>query len=112
MSTAVAKILDKLKRCGCLTAMDIANILAVSPATVSEWNTSSALPHPKTQLILSDLCYVVERLAEFYSPEEARLWLHAGHRLLGGFRAVDLIGEDRADKVLAVIESLNESALT
>ncbi len=112
MSTAVATILDNLKRRGCLTAMDVANILAVSLATVSGWSTDSALPHPKTQLVLSDLRYVVERLAESYSPEETRLWLYAGHRLLGGFRAIDLIGEDRADEVLAVIENVGESVFT
>jgi len=33
------------------------------------WNS---IPHPKTQLLISDLRYVVDRLAEFYSPDETR----------------------------------------
>ena len=112
MSTAVAKILDDLKERGGLKGMDVANIAAVSPATVSRWSAGSAFPHPKTQLVISDLRYVVDRLAEFYSPDETRMWLYSKHRLLNGARAIDLIHEGRADEVLAVIESLSEAAYT
>ena len=72
---AVAKILEDLRERGGLKGMDVANIAAVSPATVSRWSSGSAFPHPKTQLVISDLRYVVDRLAEFYSPEETRIWL-------------------------------------
>lgn len=112
MSTAVAKILDDLKERGGLKGMDVANIAAVSPATVSRWSAGSAFPHPKTQLVISDLRYVVDRLAEFYSPDETRMWLYSKHRLLNGARAIDLIHEGRTDEVLAVIESLSEAAYT
>ena len=112
MPTAVAKILDDLKERGGLKGMDVANIAAVSPATVSRWSAGSAFPHPKTQLVISDLRYVVDRLAEFYSPDETRMWLYSKHRLLNGARAIDLIHEGRADEVLAVIESLSEATYT
>jgi uncharacterized protein (DUF2384 family) len=92
--------------------MDVANIATVSPATVSRWTSGKAFPHPKTQLLISDLRYVVDRLAEFYSPEEARLWLYAKHRLLNGERPIDLIHAGRADEVLSVIESLDASTYT
>lgn len=112
MSSAVAKILDDLRERGGLKGMDVANVASVSPATVSRWTAGKALPHPKTQLLISDLRYIVDRLADFYTPEETRIWLYAKHRLLNGERAIDLIHQGLADKVLAVIESLDEGTYT
>jgi transcriptional regulator with XRE-family HTH domain len=112
MASAVAKIIDDLRDRGGLKGTDIANIAEVSPATVSRWTSGKASPHPKTQLVISDLRYVVDRLAEFYTPEETRLWLYSKHRLLEGQRAIDLINQCQADKVLSVIESLDEGTFT
>jgi hypothetical protein len=112
MSGAVSKILDDLRERGGLKGMDVANITSVSPATVSRWTAGKAFPHPKTQLVISDLRYVVDRLAEFYSPEETRLWLYSKHQLLNGERPIDLIHDNRADEVLTVIESLSEGTYT
>ena len=112
MANAVSTIIDTLRRRGGLRGTDVANIAAVSPATVSRWTSGAAFPHPKTQLLISDLRYVVDRLAEFYDPQETRLWLYAKHRLLGGERAIDFIHGGRADEVLAVIEGLDEGAYT
>ena len=112
MTNAVAKIIEDLRSRGGLKGTDVANIASVSPATVSRWTAGKALPHPKTQLVISDLRYVVDRLAEFYTPDETRLWLYSKHRLLNGERAIDLINQGDADKVLAVIESLDEASYT
>src|SRR5665213_350667 len=112
MASAVATIIDTLRQRGGLRGTDVANIADVSPATVSRWTSGTSFPHPKTQLLISDLRYVVERLAELYDPDETRLWLYSKHRLLDGERAIDLIHAGRADEVLAVIESLNEGAYT
>jgi transcriptional regulator with XRE-family HTH domain len=112
MTSAVAKIIDDLRDRGGLKGTDVANIAEVSPATVSRWTAGKALPHPKTQLLISDLRYVVDRLSEFYTPEETRLWLYSKHRLLAGERAIDLINQGRTDEVLEVIESLDEGTFT
>jgi len=112
MSGAVARIIDDLRDRGGLKGIDVANIAEVSPATVSRWTSGKALPHPKTQLIISDLRYIVDRLSEFYTPQETRLWLYSKHRLLEGQRAIDLIHRGQADRVLAVIESLDEGTFT
>src|SRR5258706_14745115 len=112
MASAVAKILDDLRDRGGLKGTDVANMTSVSPATVSRWTSGKAFPHPKTQLLISDLRYVVDRLAEFYSPDEARIWLYSKHRLLNGERAIDLIHDGRTDEVLTVIESLSEGSYT
>lgn len=112
MANAVAKILDDLRDRGGLKGTDVANMVSVSPATVSRWTTGKAFPQPKTQLLISDLRYVVDRLAEFYSPEETRIWLYARHPLLNGERAIDLIHAGRTAEVLSVIEGLSESTYT
>ncbi|HLY55114.1 MAG TPA: helix-turn-helix transcriptional regulator [Stellaceae bacterium] len=112
MAGAVAAIIDDLRQRGGLKGTDVANVASVSPATVSRWTAGTSSPHPRTQLLISDLRYVVDRLAELYDPEETRLWLYAKHRLLNGERAIDLIHAGRADEVLAVIESLDEGSYT
>lgn len=112
MASAVVTMINDLRNRGGLKGTDVANIAEVSPATVSRWTAGKALPHPKTQLVISDLRYVVDRLSEFYTPEETRLWLYSKHRLLDGERAIDLINQSQADKVLSIIESLDEGTFT
>jgi uncharacterized protein (DUF2384 family) len=82
----------------------------VSRPTVSRWKSGRASPPLPTQTIIADLRYVVERLSDFYTPAEARLWLHAKHALLNNERAIDLILADRTEEVLAVIERLDTGA--
>lgn len=112
MSAAVISMVDDLRTRGGLKGSDLANITAVSQATVSRWAAGKASPHPKTQLVMSDLRYVVDRLAEFYTPDETRIWLYAKHPLMEGARAIDLIHAGGADRVLAVIETLADGTYT
>lgn len=112
MVSVMVTVIDNLRERGALKGADIANIAAVSRATVSRWLAGKALPHPKTQLVISDLRYVVDRLTEFYTPEETRLWLYARHRLLDGKRPIDLIQAGRTEDVLLVIESLDQGSYT
>ena len=112
MSGAVARIVDDLRTRGGLKGTDLANITEVSQATVSRWAAGRASPHPKTQLVISDLKYVVDRLADFYTPEETRIWLYARHPLMDGARAIDLIHDGQTDQVLTVIESLVDGTYT
>ncbi len=110
MSTAVARILDDLRTRGGLQGKDIANIVDVSTATVSRWSHGNGTPPLRTQTVIADLRYVVERLSDFYTADEARLWLHARHPLLKGERAIDLINTNRTEEVLSVIERLDTGA--
>jgi transcriptional regulator with XRE-family HTH domain len=105
--TAVAKIVQTIRDTGGLQSKDIANAVNVSPATVSRWLGGQAMPALHTQRIISDLRYVVDRLADFYEPDETRLWLNSRHKLLKNERAIDLIAAGRTEEVLAVIDSLD-----
>ena len=112
MAAAVVRILDQLRAAGGLQGKDIANIVAVSPATVSRWSKGKASPDLKTQTVIAELRYVVDRLSDFYTSEETRLWLHTPHPMLGGERAIDLINRGRTEEVLGVIEALDTGAYT
>jgi transcriptional regulator with XRE-family HTH domain len=110
MATAVARILEDLRGRGGLQGKDIANIVDVSTATVSRWSRGAGTPSLRTQTIIAELRYVVDRLSDFYAPDETRLWLHARHPLLKGERAIDFINAGRTEEVLAVIERLESGA--
>jgi len=112
MSGAVAQLAEGLCIRGGLKESDLANITHVSQATVSRWAAGKAAPQPKTQLFIFDLRYVVDRLAEFYSPDETRIWLYARHPLLGGANTINLIGRGGADRVLVAIDSLSGASFT
>jgi uncharacterized protein (DUF2384 family) len=54
--------------------------------------------------------FLLQELGEFYSPEEARLWLFAPHRLLQGERPADLIQQGRIDEVFVLLDQLRDGA--
>ncbi len=110
MSSAVSKTIDDLRDRGGLRGVDVANIAKVSKATVTRWSAGTHSPQPRTQLVLSDLRYVVCKLAEFYTPDEIRMWLNARNELLDGERAIDLIHEGRTGVVLEAVERLGDMA--
>uniref|UniRef100_A0A2A4Z631 Antitoxin Xre/MbcA/ParS-like toxin-binding domain-containing protein n=1 Tax=OCS116 cluster bacterium TaxID=2030921 RepID=A0A2A4Z631_9PROT len=104
---AIPRFIEELKSAGDIKGIDIANIADVSKATVSRWKSGDIKPQPNNELILSDLHYVVGRLAEYYSSEEIRTWLYARHSQLNGERAIDLIHDDRTVEILNIIERLD-----
>ena len=110
MQNVVRKTIDHLKITGALSGVDVANVSDVSKTTVTRWTKGTASPHPKTQLILSDLKYVVDQLAEFYTPAETRTWLYARNPLLSGKSAMELIHAGQTEDVLAAIQRLNSLA--
>ena len=103
----VVQFIARLQEDGGLKGTDIANFTGVSKATVSRWSSGRKSPHPKTQLIMSDLSYVVMRLSEYYSQEEVRAWLYARHPQLEGRRAIDLIHDERTEDVIAILDRLD-----
>src|ERR1700674_2161105 len=107
---AVPRFIDELHAEGGLTGTDIANIADVSKATVSRWKSGTVKPQPSTQLVLSDLHYVVGRLKEYYTADEIRTWLYARHPQLEGARAIDLINQNKSEEVLRILDRLDAEA--
>jgi transcriptional regulator with XRE-family HTH domain len=110
VTSPVMGFISCLQKEGGLKATDIANFTKVSKATVSRWTSGQKTPHPKTQLILSDLDYVVKRLTPYYTPEEIRTWLSARHPQLEGRRAVSLIFEGESEAVVSILDRLDADA--
>ena len=109
-TSPVVQFITGLREVGGLKGIDIANFTDVSKATVSRWTNGQKKPHPRTQLILSDLHYIVMRLRDDYTADEIRAWLYAHHPQLNGERAIDLIHEDRSEEVLNILDRLDSDA--
>ena len=106
-SGGMPRYIDDLNALGGLSGTDIANIANVSKATVSRWKSGTVKPQPDTQLVLSDLHFIVQRLTEYYSADEIRTWLYARHPQLEGQRAIDLVNQKRSGDILRVLDRLD-----
>ena len=105
--TAVSRLVSELKTIGGLKGRDLANMLGVSPPTVTRWSKGEADPTIDKQTAMAQLRWVAARLADFYETDEVRLWLQSPHPQLGGLRPYDLIIDGRTRDVLEVIERLD-----
>ncbi len=103
----VVRYIKELDESGNLSGTDLANFTEVSKSTVSRWANGVMAPKPETELFLSDLHYVVQRLEEYYSSKEIRSWLYARHPQLSGERAIDVICQDQTERVLAILNRLD-----
>lgn len=110
MSSAVATRLDAIKSHAGVKAREIALLLDTTPQTVSRWQQGHVDPQPTKLQHLLALEWLTDQLAEFYEPDEARLWLFSPHRLLAGQRPADKIAEGDADAVLTIIDQLRDGA--
>lgn len=63
-----------------------------------------------TDFLPPELSDVREALAEFYTPEQAELWLGSPHRLLGGDTPRTRILMGFVDDVWALIEQIQTGA--
>jgi transcriptional regulator with XRE-family HTH domain len=109
MISAVAKRLDSLRKKGAIKNIEVANLLGTSPETVSRWNQGRAYPHANTEKTLLELEYIVDQLADFYEPNEARQWIFAPQKLLGGVSPAELISTGRIDEVMRLVNQLREA---
>jgi transcriptional regulator with XRE-family HTH domain len=110
MAPALARRLDTIKSRTGIKGRELAQLLNTTPETVSRWQTGRAEPHRERLEQLLTLEWLSDLLAEFYVPDEARLWLFSPHRLLGGDRPADRIQAGRVEDVLALIEQLKTGA--
>ena len=107
--SAVARKLDSLLTKGAMKNIDVANLLGTRPETVSRWNSGRAYPHSTTEKTLLELEYIIDLLADFYEPNEARQWIFAPQKLLGGISPAELIRTGRIDEVMRLVNQLREA---
>ncbi|MGH9364291.1 MAG: antitoxin Xre/MbcA/ParS toxin-binding domain-containing protein [Thermoanaerobaculia bacterium] len=110
MASAVANRISKIREKAGIKGREIAQLLDTTQETVSRWNTGKVDPQPEHLHRLLTLEWLVEELGEFYEPDEARLWLFAPNRLLGGESPAQRIQGGKLDDVLAVIHQLRDGA--
>jgi transcriptional regulator with XRE-family HTH domain len=110
MASAVASRIDAIRSRGGIRSRDVADLLDTTTQTVWRWQAGKAEPQPDRLQRLLTLDWLVSELAEFYPPEEAKLWLFSPHRLLDGERPADRIRENRVKDVLALIAQLRDGA--
>jgi uncharacterized protein (DUF2384 family) len=53
--------------------------------------------------------YVIGQLADIYEPDEARQWIFAPQKLLGGTSPAELIRTGRIDDVMRLVNQLREA---
>ncbi len=109
MSGAVARKLESIRSKGAMKNTDIADILDARPETVSRWNSGKAYPHARIEKLLLELEFIVDQLADFYSPQEARLWLFSPQKLLEGRAPASMIRAGKIDSVRLLVDQLRES---
>jgi transcriptional regulator with XRE-family HTH domain len=109
MTSAVARRLDSLRTKGAMRHIEVANLLGTRPETVSRWNQGRAYPHASTEKTLLELEYIVDQLADFYKPNEARQWIFAPQKLLEGASPAELIRNGRIDEVMRLVSQLRDA---
>ncbi len=109
MTSAVARKLESLRDKGAMKNIEVANLLGTRPETVSRWNQGRAYPHASTEKTLLELEYIIDQLADFYEPGEARQWIFAPQKLLAGESPANLIRTGRIDEVMRLVGQLRDA---
>ena len=110
MASALAERLEKIKALGGISGRDVAQLLDTTPETVSRWSTGKIDPQRDRLRRLLELEFFLSELSEFYSPEEAKLWLFSPHKLLGGETAAARIQAGKTQDVFALLDQLRSGA--
>ncbi|HEV2170106.1 MAG TPA: helix-turn-helix transcriptional regulator [Candidatus Binatus sp.] len=110
MAQALAKQITRLQEQAGIRFREVAELLDTTPQTVSRWRSGRVEPQPDRLKQLLALAWLAEQLSEFYSPEQARLWLFKPHKLLKGDTPADRIRADRLDDVNELIAQLKDGA--
>jgi transcriptional regulator with XRE-family HTH domain len=110
MASALVERLEKIKELGGITGRDVAQLMDTTPETVSRWSSGRIDPQRERLQRLLELEFFLTELAEFYSPEEAKLWLFSPQKLLGGQTAAARIQAGKTQDVFALLDQLRSGA--
>ena len=109
MAQGLAEKIDNIRLKGLLNGSDLAQLFGTRPETVSRWKQGKTHPRSKVERELIDLDCVIEQLAAFYEPNEARVWIFSRQPLLDGQAPADLIREGRMNEVVQLIRQLQDN---
>ena len=84
MAQALANQLHKLQERAGIRFREVAQLLSTTPQTVSRWKSGKVEPQPGRLKQLLALAFLAEELSEFYSSEQARLWLFKRTQIVKG----------------------------
>ncbi len=110
MAGIVAERLDSMRKKTGITGRDVAQLLDTTPETVSRWSSGKVEPQRDRLHRLLALEFILDELLEFYSRDDARLWLFTPHRLLSGRTPAEKISEGQDDEVRTIIAQLRDGA--
>ena len=110
MASALADKVDRIKQLGGISGRDLAQLLDTTPETVSRWSTGKVGPQRERLHRLLELEFFLTELSEFYTPEEAGLWLFSPHKLLAGDTPADRIQSGKTQEVFTILEQLRSGA--
>ena len=108
LELAPARIVEILERDLTLSHDDLARALGVNRRTLERWRSGECYPQREARARFSALLDLNHHLREtFETPEDARAWVHASSRYLGGLTPADALRSGRADRVEAALEALD-----
>ena len=108
---AVAVRLESIQDKTQISASEVADLLGTSSQTISRWRRNVVQPEQERLRLLLDVEWLASQLADFYRPDEARLWLFSRHPLLDGARPFDEIKAGHMEDVLSLIDQLRSGAV-
>ena len=110
MTSTLAERLERIKELGGITGRDVAQLLDTAPEMVSRWSSGKIDPQRDGLHRLLELEFFLGELAEFYSPEEVKLWLFSPHTLFGGKTVAAQIQAGETQDVFALFDQLRSGA--
>lgn len=110
MPGAVAAKLDSIRDKTGVRGNEFAGLIGATQQTISRWRQGRVDPQPSNLNRLLTLDWLASELAEFYAPDDARVWLFSRNRMLQGASPAERIQQDRIDDVLALIDQLKSGA--
>ena len=91
-----------------LSTRELADALSATPRTVERWRAEGAHPQRETRRRLAELMDLDRHVSDtFGERKDARAWLEAPSRYLGGLRPIEAIRVGRFDRVEAALEALD-----
>lgn len=110
--TTLMDALHLLERSLGLSIDGLAQILGVTPSTITEWARRDAIsPHAPSETdekLMALLVLNVHLSDLFGTPEDARAWMHRPLPFLGHMTPIDAVKAGRIESVEAALEAIDE----